>query len=90
MLATEKYDKSDPVNLGSGKEVIIKDLVNMIKDMVGFEVEVIWDTSKPDGQPKRMLDVTRAKEEFDFKAKTDFEEGLYKTISWYKENQLNI
>ena len=90
VLATEKYDKSDPVNLGSGKEVIIKDLVNMIKDMVGFEGEVIWDTSKPDGQPKRMLDVTRAEQEFDFKAKTDLEEGLYKTISWYKENQHNI
>ncbi|GJM15331.1 MAG: GDP-L-fucose synthase [Thermodesulfobacteriota bacterium] len=89
VLATEKYDKSDPVNLGSGKEVIIKDLVNMIKDMVGFEGEVVWDTSKPDGQPKRMLDVTKAEKEFDFKAKTDFEEGLYKTISWYRENILN-
>jgi len=89
VLATEKYDKSDPVNLGSGKEVIIKDLVNMIKDMVGFEGEVVWDTSKPDGQPKRMLDVTKAEKEFDFKAKTDFEEGLYKSISWYRENILN-
>ena len=66
VLATEKYDKSDPVNLGSGKEVIIKDLVNMIKDMVGFEGEVVWDTSKPDGQPKRMLDVTKAEKEFLF------------------------
>lgn len=82
-LATERYNKSDPVNLGSGFEISIKDLVQMIARMTGFEGELVWDTTKPNGQPRRALDTSRAKQEFDFEARTDFEEGLQKTIDWY-------
>lgn len=84
--ATEKYDKSDPVNLGAGFEITIKDLAELIKKLTGFKGKIVWDKSKPDGQPRRMLDVTRAKKEFGFAASTSFEEGLKKTIDWYKEN----
>jgi GDP-L-fucose synthase len=88
VLATERYDKEEPVNIGSGREIKIRDLVYLIKDMVGYEGEVTWDTSRPDGQPKRMLDTSRAKVEFGFEAKTPFEEGLRRTIDWYRENML--
>jgi GDP-L-fucose synthase len=84
LLATEKYNKSDPVNLGSGFEISIKDLAKLIAEYTGFEGNIIWDDSKPDGQPRRCLDVARAQEEFGFKAKTTFKEGLRKTIDWYK------
>ncbi len=84
LLAAEKYDKSDPVNLGAGFEIKIKDLVNLIARLTGFKGEVVWDASKPDGQPRRMLDVSRAYEEFGFKAQASFEDGLKKTIEWYK------
>ena len=84
ILATEKYDKSDPVNIGAGFEIKIKDLVELIADITGFKGEIRWDTSKPDGQPRRCLDVSKAKKEFGFEAKTDFREGLEKTIEWYK------
>jgi len=87
ILATEKYDKPDPVNLGSGFEVKIYELVYLIKELVGFDGEVIWDETKPDGQPKRMLDVDKAKNEFGFVAKTGFEEGLKSTITWFIDNQ---
>ncbi len=87
ILATEKYDKPDPVNLGSGFEVKIYDLVYLIKELAGFDGEVIWDETKPDGQPKRMLDVDKAKNEFGFVAKTGFEEGLKSTITWFIDNQ---
>ena len=83
VAATEKYNDSDPVNLGSGYEISIKDLTEMIIRMVGFEGKLVWDTSKPNGQPKRRLDVTRAYNEFGFKAKVDFKTGLKKTIEWY-------
>ncbi len=83
ILATEKYDKSDPVNIGAGFEISIKDLANLIGEIIGFKGEIIWDTSKPDGQPRRCLDTSRAKKEFGFKAKTGFREGLEKTIEWY-------
>ncbi len=86
VMATEGYDKADPVNLGSGEEIRIKDLVNMIKEMVGYEGELEWDTTRPDGQPKRKLDVSKAMEEFGFQSETSFKEGLAKTIEWYKEN----
>lgn len=86
VLATEKYDESEPVNLGSGREILISDLVYMIKDMVGYEGEVVWDSTKPDGQPRRMLNTQAAKSKFGFSAQTDFEVGLQKTIEWYKEN----
>jgi len=84
VLATERYNKPDPVNLGAGREIKVKDLVYLIKDLVGFQGEVEWDTSKPDGQPRRMLDTTRAKREFGFEAKMPFEEGLANTIAWYE------
>jgi len=86
VLATEKYDKSNPINLGSGMEITIKDLAEKIKELTGFNGKIIWDTTKPDGQPRRCLDVSKAKKEFGFTAKTDFEKGLKKTIEWYLEN----
>lgn len=83
LLATEFYNEPGPVNLGAGFEIKIKDLVNLIVELTGFEGEIKWDASKPDGQPRRMLDTNRAKEKFGFQAKTDFREGLKKTIEWY-------
>lgn len=85
LLAAEKYNKSDPVNLGAGFEIKIKDLVTLISELTGFQGEIVWDMSKPDGQPRRMLDVSRAQKEFGFKAETSFEDGLKKTIEWYCE-----
>jgi GDP-L-fucose synthase len=84
LLAAERYNKPDPVNLGAGFEISIKDLVKLIAELTGFKGEIIWDTTKPDGQPRRMLDISRAEKEFGFKAKTGFEEGLRKTIEWYR------
>jgi len=83
ILATEKYDKPDPINLGAGFEIKIKDLVNLIAKLTGFNGEIIWDTSKPDGQPRRMLNTSKAEKEFGFRARTEFEDGLKKTIQWY-------
>ena len=83
-LASERYDKSDPVNLGCNMEISIKGLVELIARLTGFTGEIRWDPSKPDGQPRRRLDVERAKEEFGFTAKVGFEEGLHKTIEWYR------
>ena len=83
ILSTEKYNKPNPVNLGSGFEISIKELVELIAEITGFAGEIRWDTSKPDGQPRRCLDVRRAKEAFGFEAKVDFREGLEKTIEWY-------
>ena len=83
ILATERYNKSEPVNLGSGFEISIKELVELIAEIAQFDGEIRWDTSKPDGQPRRCLDVSKAKEEFGFEAKVDFREGLRKTIEWY-------
>jgi len=85
ILATEKYNKSDPINIGAGFEISIKDLVNLIVELTGFMGKVVWDITKPDGQPRRMLDTTKALNEFGFVAKTDFREGLRKTINWYRE-----
>jgi len=84
-LAAERYDSSEPVNLGSGMEISIKDLVHTIKRMTGFTGEIIWDTTKPNGQPRRSLDISRAEKHFGFRAKTSFEEGLRRTIEWYKD-----
>jgi GDP-L-fucose synthase len=83
LLAAEKYNKPDPVNLGAGFEISIKDLADLIAKLTGFGGKIIWDSAKPDGQPRRMLDVTKAEKEFGFKAKTKFEEGIKKTIEWY-------
>lgn len=83
VLAAERYEKTDPVNLGAGREITIKDLTELICRLMDFKGEIRWDPSKPDGQPRRMLDVTRAEKEFSFKAKTGFEEGLKRTVEWY-------
>ena len=82
----ERYIKSDPINIGAGFEISIKDLVDLIVKLTGFKGQIIWDKTKPDGQPRRMLDTTKAFREFGFKAKTDFREGLKKTIEWYKKS----
>ena len=87
ILATEKYNKSEPVNLGAGFEITIKDLAEKIAKLTGFKGRIEWDISKPDGQPRRMLDVSKAKKEFGFAAKTNFDEGLKKTIEWYNKNK---
>jgi nucleoside-diphosphate-sugar epimerase len=83
VLATEQYNNSEPVNIGAGFEISIKDLVDLIVRRMDYSGGVVWDTSKPDGQPRRMLDISRAFKEFGFKAKTGFENGLKKTIEWY-------
>ncbi|MEJ2708552.1 MAG: GDP-L-fucose synthase [Anaerolineales bacterium] len=86
LLASERYNGREPVNLGSGNEISIKDLAEKIAAMTGFEGELVWDTSKPNGQPRRALDVSRAEKYFGFRAQTPFEEGLRRTIEWYREN----
>ncbi len=83
VLATEKYNAPEPVNIGAGFEISIKDLVELIARLTGFKGELIWDASQPDGQPRRMLNTTRAAKEFGFKSATNFETGLLKTIKWY-------
>jgi GDP-L-fucose synthase len=83
VLATKNYDKPDPINIGAGFEISIKDLAEKIKSIIGFEGKIIWDKTKPDGQPRRCLDTSKAYLEFNFKAKTDFDTGLRKTINWF-------
>jgi GDP-L-fucose synthase len=90
LLAAERYDEGDPVNLGAGFEISMRDLANEIKTAVGYAGEIEWDTSKPNGQPRRMLDVSRARERFGFSAQTAFHEGLRKTIAWYREHRAEI
>ncbi|MBT7074660.1 MAG: GDP-L-fucose synthase [Anaerolineae bacterium] len=90
VTATESYNDSEPVNLGSGYEIAIKDLAEMIQRLTGFEGKLIWDTDKPTGQPRRGLDVKRAKEYFGWESKVGFEEGLRRTIEWYKENREHV
>ncbi len=85
VLATLKYDKPDPVNIGSSFEISIKDLTKLIQEIVGYKGRIIWDRTKPDGQPRRKLDTTKAKKEFGFKSKTNFKKGLEQTIKWYQE-----
>jgi GDP-L-fucose synthase len=87
MLAAEVYNSSQPVNIGAGFEMSIKQVVEQIKEIVGFTGSIVWDTTKPNGQPRRMLDTTRAKEEFGFSATTDFATGLKETIKWYEEQK---
>jgi len=84
-LAAERYDKPEPVNLGAGFEITIRDLATLIADLTGFTGEIVWDTTRPDGQPRRCLDVSRAEREFGFRAKTGFEDGLRETIGWYRK-----
>ena len=87
VLATGSYSKSEPVNIGPGFEISIKDLVTLISELTDFKGKITWDPAKPDGQPRRMLNTTRAFQEFGFKAKTGFREGLKKTIDWYRANR---
>ena len=87
LLATERYNKSEPVNIGSGDEVSIKNLVDTIVSLMGYKGKINWDSSKPDGQPRRRLDITRAYKEFGFKAKIDFKKGLRDTIKWFRKNK---
>jgi GDP-L-fucose synthase len=87
LLATERYDKPAPVNIGAGFEITIKNLVELIVKLTDFKGKVVWDSSKPDGQPRRMLDTSKAEIEFGFKAKMPFDEGLRKTIEWYLKNE---
>lgn len=90
VMATERYNKSDPVNIGSGFEISIKDLAFLIARLSGYDGNIIFDKSKPDGQPRRQLEISRAEHEFGFRAKTDFEQGLRRTIDWYlNENSCN-
>ena len=84
ILATERYDKPDPVNLGSGVEITIRDLAVKIAGITGFSGRIVWDATQPNGQPRRLLDISRAEREFGFRARTPFEVGLRKTIEWYK------
>jgi GDP-L-fucose synthase len=84
VMAAEHYNDPDPVNLGSSYEISIKNLVELIVELTGFQGEIVWDTSKPNGQPRRKLNVTRAKERFGFQSQTDFREGLKHTIEWYR------
>lgn len=86
-LATELYNKSEPVNIGAGFEISIRELAELIAQITGFKGKIVWDKTKPDGQPRRMLDCSRAAAEFGFKAKTGLADGLAKTIEWYKNNR---
>jgi GDP-L-fucose synthase len=90
ILAAEKFNGPEPVNLGSGNEIHIADLATTIAAAVGFEGKVVWDTTKPNGQPRRCLDVSRAKELFGFEAKTSLAEGIKKTVEWFLENEGNL
>lgn len=83
VLATERYNKSEPVNIGSAFEIGIKDLAELVARLTGFRGKIVWDTTKPNGQPRRKLDTSRAEREFGFKARVNFEEGLQRTIDWY-------
>ena len=87
VLAAERYNNSEPVNLGAGKESSIKELVGIIARHTGFEGKITWDTTKPNGQPRRCLDVSRAEKEFGFRAKTNFDDGLRATIEWYVKSR---
>lgn len=87
LLATERYNKSEPVNIGAGQEITIRELVDLIAELSGYKGKITWDTSKPDGQPRRRLDTSKAKREFGFEAKTAFRDGLAKTIEWYRSTR---
>jgi GDP-L-fucose synthase len=89
VLAAERYEKPDPVNIGAGCEITIRDLVHLIAKLTGFRGTIRWDSSKPDGQPRRCLDVSRAEREFGFRAETSFEEGLRRTIEWHRKKISN-
>ena len=87
VLAAERYDGAEPVNVGAGFEIQIKDLVQLIAKITGFKGQIVWDSTKPDGQPRRMLDVARAERFIGFKDKVGIEEGLRETVAWYEQNR---
>ena len=87
--ATENYNNPEPVNIGTSEEIMIKDLVDLIKDLVGYKGNIVWDSEKPDGQPKRKLDVSKAEQQFGFKSTINLEQGLQKTITWFNNNYYN-
>ena len=87
VLAAERYDDAEPVNLGSGRELSIKELVELIAELTGFKGRLVWDTTKPDGQPRRCLETTRAEQAFGFQARTNFREGLQRTITRYRQRR---
>ncbi len=87
ILATKRYDKPEPVNIGSSSEISIRDLANTIKELTGFDGKIVWDKTKPDGQPRRKLNISKAYKEFGFKSKITFAEGLKETIQWYTDNK---
>jgi len=86
VLATQHYEKPEPINVGAGRGISIRALAELISELSGFRGELRWDTSKPDGQPRRCLDVSKAEREFGFRARTDFRAGLFRTIEWYREH----
>ena len=86
VMATEAYEDPDPVNVGTAMEITIRELVELIRDLTGYEGEIVWDATKPDGQPRRMLDTSRARERFGFEAQIGFEEGLRRTIDWWEQH----
>ena len=88
LLAADRYDEPEPVNLGTGVETTIRELAELVAELTGFAGELVWDTSMPNGQPRRQLDATRAAERFGFHASTSLREGLERTIAWYRENAL--
>ncbi|HET9598111.1 MAG TPA: NAD-dependent epimerase/dehydratase family protein, partial [Anaeromyxobacteraceae bacterium] len=90
LAACERYDRSDPVNLGAGREIRIRDLVGIVAKACRFEGEIVWETTKPNGQPRRMLDTSRAEREFGWKAKIGFEEGLRETVAWFEAHRGEI
>jgi GDP-L-fucose synthase len=90
VVAAERYDSSDPVNLGSGEEISIRDLAERIAKATRFEGRFVWDSTKPNGQPRRRLDVTRARERFGFQAETPFDRGIAATVAWYEEHRKEI
>src|SRR5262249_39258669 len=90
VLAAERYDGAEPVNVGAGREIAIRDLVAEIAALSGFRGEIVWDATKPDGQPRRSVDVSRAEREFGFRASTDFTAGLGATIDWYRARRKSL
>jgi GDP-L-fucose synthase len=86
VMATQKYSDPDPVNLGTGYEISIRNLITLICELMDFQGEIVWETDKPNGQPRRCLDTQRAKERFGFTAQVGFEEGLKNTIEWYRQH----
>ena len=90
VLAAERFNGEGPVNLGSGFEITIRELVGIIARLTGFSGAIVWDSSQPDGQPRRCLDTTKAEEHFGFRARTSFEQGLEKTVEWFMANRLEL